>query len=312
MRSGPSGRYLRVSGGRLANAMGMEQRTKITLAWELHEQGVSNSQIARRLEVNRETANRWIAAIGAEGLLPYLERFRASERRPRPSRQVPLTTKQLVWRLREREEDCCGQKIAYFLEREHGLRLSVPTIYAVLREKYTLRRKGRKKAPRGPVPQAQGPREVVQMDTIFFGQVFAFTAVDIFSKEADVLLRPSVTAQDGAAFLHACMPRRFGGWARLIQTDGGSEFEAEFAQAVGGYCERHRVARPYKKNEQSFIESFNRTVRSECLGWLKYRPDEIPELTEQVEAFLDRYHHHRPHLGLVPLRPPLMPRTPPE
>jgi transposase len=295
----------------------MEQRTKITLAWELHEQGVSNSQIARRLEVNRETVNRWVAAVRERGLLPYLDGFRAAERAPRPSRQVPLTTKQLVWRLREREEGCCGQKIAYFLEKEHGIRLSVPAIYAVLREKYTLRPKGRKKTSRGPVPAAQGPRQVVQMDTIFFGRVFAFTAVDIFSKEADVfskeadvLLRPSVTALDGAAFLHACMPRRFGGWARLIQTDGGSEFEADFAQAVGGYCERHRVARPYKKNEQSYIESFNRTVRSECLGWLKYGPDEIPALTRQVEAFLERYHHHRPHLGLVPVRPPLAPPPP--
>ena len=38
--------------------MDMEQRTKITLAWELHEYGLSNSQIARRLEINRETINR--------------------------------------------------------------------------------------------------------------------------------------------------------------------------------------------------------------------------------------------------------------
>lgn len=143
------------------------------------------------------------------------------------------------------------------------------------------------------------------MDTIDFGHVFAFTAVDIFSREADILLRPSLTAKDGLTFLESCMPRRFDNRVQLIQTDGGSEFEAEFAQAVNGYCDRHRVSRPYKKNEQSYIESFNRTVRSECLGWLKYKPEEIDELTEEVESFLRRYHYHRPHLGFVPLRPPL-------
>ena len=124
--------------------MDMDQKTKIMLAWELHEQDIlawelheqdiSNSQIAKRLEVNRETVNRWISAIRGQdqGLLGYLEGFRTGEKQPRPSRQIPLSTKQLVWQIREREENCCGQKIAYFLEKEHGIILSTPTIYAIL------------------------------------------------------------------------------------------------------------------------------------------------------------------------------------
>lgn len=285
--------------------MDMEQKTKIVLAWELHEQGISNSQIARRLQVNRETVNRWISAIVAQGLLPFLEQYRCHTRKPRPVRQVPLLVKQKVWLLREREGNACGQKLAYFLEREFGMTVSVPKIYEILSEKYVLKQKGRKKQRRGCVPEAHAPRQVVQMDSIHFGQVFAFTAIDIFSKEADVLLLPSLTAKDGHTFLQTCLPRRFDGFVQLIQTDGGSEFEAEFALAVGAFCHRHRVSRPYKKNEQSYIESFNRTVRSECLGWVEYRPEEIPLLTPHVEAFLHRYHYHRPHLGLSPMKPPL-------
>ena len=109
------------------------------------------------------------------------------------------------------------------------------------------------------------------MDTVLFGNVFAFTAVDIYSKECDVLLRPALGAIDGKAFLNHCMPRRFDSFSKLIQTDGGSEFKAEFKETVGDFCERHRVARPYKKNEQSYIESFNRSLRKECLGWSKYQ-----------------------------------------
>jgi len=67
----------------------------------------------------------------------------------------------------------------------------------------------------------------------------------------------------------------------------------------------HRIARPYKKNEQIFIESFNRTVRSECFGWAKYHAEELPELTQEVETFLERCHYHRPHLAFEPMRPPL-------
>lgn len=71
------------------------------------------------------------------------------------------------------------------------------------------------------------------------------------------------------------------------------------------YCARHRIARPYKKNEQAYIESFNRTLHKECLGWATYRVEELPGLRAEVQAFLDRYHYHRPHLGFTPMRPPL-------
>ena len=100
------------------------------------------------------------------------------------------------------------------------------------------------------------------------------------------------------------MHRRFDNFVSTIQTDGGAEFEKTFKDHVLEYTTYHRIARPYKKNEQSFIESFNRTVRKECLGWIKYKPEEIPELTEYVEQFLSRYHYHRPHIGLG-MKPPL-------
>ncbi len=142
------------------------------------------------------------------------------------------------------------------------------------------------------------------MDTVLFGDVFAFTAVDIYSRECDVLLRPTLKALDGKVFLEHCMPRRFDGFVNLIQTDGGSEFEAEFAETAASYCARHRVARPYKKNEQSYIESFNRSLRKECLGWQKYKADEIPDLTILLEEWLRYYHYERPHISLG-MKPPI-------
>jgi hypothetical protein len=92
-----------------------------------------------------------------------------------------------------------------------------------------------------------------------------------------VLLRPALEATDGKAFLEHCMLRRFDNFAEVIQTDGGSEFKGAFSETVSAYCHRHRVARPYKKNEQSYIESYNRSLRKECLGWPKYKVSEIPQ-----------------------------------
>jgi transposase len=285
--------------------MVVEKQTEMILAYELSEAGLSKSAIARRLGRDRETIRLWLRGIQQHGLKVYLSQSQQACKKPRPARQIDVQVKRWIWSIREREHDCCGQKIAYFLKQEHDITVSVPKIYEVLAEKYVIRSKWKKNHSRGAVPEAHAPRQVVQMDTIDFGGLFAFTAIDIWSREADVLLRPSLTAQDGLVFLQVCMRRRFNRFVNVIQTDGGSEFEAIFAQQIWCYCDQHRIARPYKKNEQSFIESFNRTVRKECLGWAKYKAEDVRRLTPCVEAFLKRYHYHRPHLAFEPMRPPL-------
>lgn len=278
--------------------MKVTQVTKIILAWELFEQGVPKTHIAEKLQVDRDTIRLWMQGIASMGLTLFLDTYTNAKKGPRPKRQVDAVVKRRVWMLRDREMECCGQKIQYFLNLEYGMTLSVPKIYEILAEKYVIKSKWKKNQKRGPVPHAEKPREVIQMDTIDFGEVFAFTAVDIFSKEADVVLRPSLTSSDGAVFLDTCMQRRFNGYADLIQSDGGPEFKDKFKQKVYQYTNRYRISAAYKKNEQAYIESFNRTVRKECLGWVHYKPKEIPELNTYVDVFLERYHYHRPHLGL--------------
>lgn len=278
--------------------------TKITLAWELFEAGIPKSHIASRLGLQRETVHLWIKGILEYGLVEFLDRYSKAKKGPRIKRQVDPILKRWVWEIREREMDCCGQKIIYFLDKEYGVKLSVPKVYEILAEKYIIKSKWKHNQKRGAVPHAEKPREVIQMDSIDFGAVFAFTAVDIFSKEADIVLAPELTSQHGVRFLDTCMQRRFNSHSDLIQADGGHEFKDKFKAKVYNYTDRFRVARPYKKNEQSYIESFNRTVRKECLGWSKYRTNQIPELTVIVNQFLDRYHYHRPHIGRG-MKPPL-------
>jgi len=284
--------------------MDMQNSTLITLCWELHEGGIPKSHIAARLGKHRETIHIWIKGIEKHGLLGFLDRYEQAKKGERKRRQVDPIVKRLVWKIREREFYCCGQKVQYFLNLEHGIHLSVPKIYEILAEKYIIRSKWKRNKKRGSIPEASQPREVIQMDTIDFGDIYAFTAIDIFTKEADVLLAPNLTAKYGSKFLFQSMGRRFDGHVHLIQTDGGPEFKADFLTNVYSFCDRHRVARPYRKNEQSYIESFNRTVRKECLGWQKYRVRDLAECTKMVESFLERYHYHRPHMG-IGMKPPL-------
>lgn len=283
----------------------MKQINKIALAWELFNQQTAKTHIAEHLDIHRKTVQRWVAGIQVKGSLEaFIDAHLAAKKGPRRKRKVDGLVKILVWGIREDKKSCCGQKIQYFLKEDYGLDLSVTQIYAILREKYVLRSRWKKNKKRGQTPKASQPREVLQLDTMDFGGVYAFNGIDIYTKEVDVILRPSLTAHDGYLTLQTMMKRRFDQHVRLIQTDGGSEYESEFQEHVLEYADQHRIARPYKKNEQAFIESFNRSLRKECLGWIKYKPKDLPMLTKEVEEYLQYYHYERPHLSLG-MRPPL-------
>lgn len=276
----------------------MNKLTKITIAWELFEQAVPKSHIAKKLGVSRETVHIWIKEIQAVGLIQFLEDYTGAKKGERAKRKADGLLKARIYRLREENRDCCGQKIKEFLEDDYGVEVSTTTIYKILGEKYQLRSKWKHNQKRGPIPQADKPREVVQMDTVDFGEVFAFTGIDIYSKDVAVKLYGSLTAKDGLDFLSFSFNSRFS-HVNLLQTDGGSEFKAEFRSNVFKYADRFRVARPYKKNEQAYIESFNRSLRKECLGWSRYKPSDIPSLEKELVEYLWYYHNKRPHMSLA-------------
>ena len=273
--------------------------TKIALVWELVEQEIPKLHAARQAGIGKSTLYRWLDGISAVGNLEgFIDQYLAAKKGPRRKRKVDGLVKYWVWKLRRENKCCCGQKIQYYLEKEKGLHLAVPTIYRILAERYVLRSKWKKNQKRGQAPKANQPREVVQMDSMDFGEIYAFNGIDIYTKEVDVILRPSLTAHDGYLTLQTMMKRRFDQHVRLIQTDGGSEYESEFQQHVLEYADKHRVARPYKKNEQAYIESFNRSLRKECLGWSKYKPKDLTMLTKEVEEYLKYYHTQRAHCSL--------------
>jgi len=277
----------------------MDKITKIGLAWEFFENNVPKSHIAQRLGVHRETIHLWTLGIRFHpmGLMGFLEDYQKAKKGERAKRKVDGLLKVRIWKLREDNRGCCGQKIRKYLSEEYGISLGIKAIYKILGEKYKLRSKWKKNQKRGLVPKAYRPREVIQMDSVDFGEIFAFTGVDIFTREAEVKLYPSLTALDGLSFLDYSFDKRFK-HTDLLQTDGGSEFKAEFKLNVFKYANRHRYCRPYKKNEQSYIESFNRSLRKECLGWNKYKPRDILVLQTEVDNYMNYYHERRAHLSL--------------
>lgn len=91
--------------------MDMNQLTKIVLVWELHEEGTPKLHIARKLDVHRETVHLWIKGIKELGFLEFLDCYTNAKKGERAKRKVDGLLKKRVYRLREANRNCCGQKI---------------------------------------------------------------------------------------------------------------------------------------------------------------------------------------------------------
>jgi len=274
----------------------MQSISLIEHAWELHLFRVHPDEIAIKVGRNRATVYRWISGIKQYGLPGFLKRYEQAKRGRRQKRKTDPLTKARIYDIRKRYHDCCGEKIQYWMRHDYGVQIGITTIYNILSEKYQLRRKGQKNQKRGPVPKAREQREVIQFDTVDFGSLFAFTSVDIFSREAQVIMATELNAKVGALAVKRQM--QYFEFTDLMQKDGGPEFGREWNDEASLYCRRVRTSRPYKKNEQSYIESFNRTLRKECLGWRKYRKSDLEWVQAKVNEFLEFYNNHRPHLSL--------------
>src|SRR3989339_173468 len=100
------------------------------------------------------------------------------------------------------------------------------TVYRILGEKYQLRSKWKKYSVRGFVRKGEKPREVIQTDTVDLGHLYAFTAIDTFTKEVSVTIASRLTALAGREALKAQL-QQFGKIDH-IQRDGGPEFKREW------------------------------------------------------------------------------------
>ncbi len=149
---------------------------------------------------------------------------------------------------------------------------------------------------------ADGPRQVVEHDTVDLGELYAFTAIDIFTKEPSVFIGTDLEMATGATAL--VYHNQLYGLVDLQQSDNGSEFQTTFREAVLATGSTHRYSRPYKKNEQAHIENFNKSLRNECFGKLHYKASQLEEVRLRAKLYTQHYIDERWHMGLPGLMTP--------
>lgn len=279
--------------------------THYEVAWNMHQAGSTITQICQVVGKHRATVYRWLKRIKRAGIRKFLSDKKTCKQR-RPTARTPETTIQKIVDIRN-EFGWCGQKIRKELLAHHGITLGLSTIYRWLHRRFTKAAVGIKRYKKHQaIVTATKPREVVEHDTVDLGgkqtNVYAYTAIDIFTKEPCVVVADNLEMATGAKAF--ATQKQFYGTVGTHQSDNGSEFQTLFVEAVKTSGAVHRYSRPYKKNEQSHIENFNKALRSECFLRGEYRQEDIPKLQQQANEFTKHYIERRWHMGLPDMMTP--------
>ncbi len=134
-------------------------------------------------------------------------------------------------------------------------------------------------------------------DQLTNGERFrALTIVDVFSREALAIhVGKRLRAENVVEVCNGLVAKR--GAPKRVFTDNGSEFSGRMFD-LWAYHHQVRIdfSRPGKPTDNCFIESFNGSLRDECLNvhWF----ESMEEAKERIEAWRIDYNESRPHQAL--------------
>jgi putative transposase len=124
----------------------------------------------------------------------------------------------------------------------------------------------------------------------------ALTIVDVYTRESVAIeAGRSLKGADVVWVLNRAKQQR--GLPRILFCDNGSEFTSQ-AMDLWAYQNGVRIdfSRPGKPTDNAFIESFNGTLRDECLNahWFA----NLAEARQLIQAWRQEYNESRPHRSL--------------
>jgi putative transposase len=218
--------------------------------------------------------------------------------------------------LRTRIKELAAQRVRWgyrqihtLLQREGWLvnRKRVQRLYR--EEGLAVRRKSKKRRSQAPRPVREPlgrPNERWSMDfvsdTLSNGRRFrCLTIMDEFSRECLAIhVAHSIPAVRVIDVLERLREKR--GLPEIIMTDNGSEFTSRAFDAWA-YSRGVRIdyIQPGKPVQNCFIESFNGTLRDECLNlhWFL----SLGDAKQEIETWRVDYNQERPHSSLGRLTP---------
>jgi putative transposase len=183
-----------------------------------------------------------------------------------------------------------GKKLVYRLYHEEGLSL-----------RRAVRGKRRSAVLRRERFRPTGPNQVWSIDFVADqlanGRRFrALTVVDVYTRESLAIeVGQKLKGIDVVRVLQRICQER--GVPKVLFCDNGTEFTSQVMD-LWAYHRKVRIdfSRPGKPTDNAYVESFNGTLRNECLNthWFT----DLDEVKTVIEAWRKEYNESRPHRAL--------------
>lgn len=129
---------------------------------------------------------------------------------------------------------------------------------------------------------------------------FAFVGIDEFTKQTVIHISGTCTSRSGKSGMEKTVAR-FGKNAVYVN-DNGSENQGETEKWMKDERVTQLWARPRTPKDKPCVERMIGTLQRECLDYLS-GPMTVEELQEEIDRWLKKYHHYRPHESLGFLTP---------
>lgn len=161
----------------------------------------------------------------------------------------------------------------------------------------------RLRVKRAPKPEQGGYVEMDTVETIILGiRRYTITTIDVKLKVVyaqTFTTKKAINALEVLKTLAVRLPVPI----HTVQTDNGSEFEAEFNR----YCQKAKIKRFYTYPQcpriNGVVERFNRTIQEDCLNQYQDEMLELTLINMRIKEYLSFYHNERIHESLADRTP---------
>ncbi len=257
------------------------------------------SKTCREFEVTRSLFYKWKKAFDLEGKAGLYRKEPIAYHHPK---QLSQETIEKILHLRK-TYNFGPQRIAWYLERYHGITTSRSSVYRTLARngvsrllKTTGRRSihTRRYAKKVPGHHVQADVKILSLETAEGKKVrrFQYTAIDDATRIRALKIYSRHTQQNAILFIDYVI-EKFPFRIHTVRTDRGHEFQALFHWHVEDKGIRHVYIKPKTPQLNGKVERSHRTDKDDFYQLLTYTDD--VDLNKKLAAWERFYNYDRPH-----------------
>lgn len=299
---------------RLAKVVSLSRDGKRRLAWmDWYQRSGNVTLTCRHFGIGRSLFHKWRARFTALGIRGLEDRSTRPQRTRQPT--TPLTTTDLVRRLRTANPEFSKYKLCTILKRDHSVVVSASTVGRIF-GRYDLffptpvkpknhpqRRAHKQRVPRETM--VTEPGQLIEVDVkhlpTFRGKQYAFVAIDRVTKQTAIHVASTISSRQAAVAWQKALTQ-FRVAPQAVLGDNGSENLGAFEALLAANGTPQYWARPRTPKDKPYVERVIGTLERECIQWGGLVLG-VKEQQAEIDVWLQKYHDYRPHQALGYLTP---------